>query len=181
MVGIFFWLILKRNKLVIGINSAFILDKNILADNGIPSGIIAIWSGTSTNIPTGWVLCDGNNNTPDLRNRFIVGAGGSYLVGNTGGESSHQLTIGEMPSHNHGANLSLSGLQVGIKWALEPGGSDPSGLPYYLGKSNDGGTRDGVGYHSVSGNGSISINSTGSNQAHNNMPPYYALCYIMKV
>lgn len=55
----------------------------------VPSGIIAMWSGTVDAIPKGWVLCDGTNNTPNLRNRFIVGAGDEYNVGDVGGVKSY--------------------------------------------------------------------------------------------
>ena len=55
---------------------------------GVPSGIIAMWSGTNATIPTGWNLCDGTNNTPDLRNRFIVGSGDTYSTDDTGGSDS---------------------------------------------------------------------------------------------
>ena len=82
--------------------------KTALGITSLPSGIIVMWSGSSTDIPTGWLLCDGSNGTPDLRDRFIVGAGSTYSPKATGGEATHKLTIAEMPSHNH--NLSLSGL-----------------------------------------------------------------------
>mgnify|MGYP003302997876 CR=1 FL=1 len=68
---------------------------------GIPSGFIGIWSGLQSNIPSGWYLCDGNNGTPDLRNRFIVGAGNSYNVGVTGGFDSVSLSESQIPSHTH--------------------------------------------------------------------------------
>lgn len=58
------------------------------AASGVPAGAIMMWSGDSTAIPTGWVLCNGENNTPDLRDRFVVGAGNTYAVGATGGGSA---------------------------------------------------------------------------------------------
>lgn len=55
----------------------------------LPSGIILLWSGSIVNIPTGYVLCDGNNGTPDLRNRFLVGAGDTYNPDDSGGAVNH--------------------------------------------------------------------------------------------
>ena len=68
---------------------------------GVPSGVIALWSGSTSSIPSGWVICDGTNNTPDLRDRFVVGAGSSYSVDATGGSSSVTLSTAQMPSHTH--------------------------------------------------------------------------------
>lgn len=59
------------------------------ATGGIPSGGIIMWSGDISKIPAGWKLCDGSNGTPDLRDRFVVGAGTSYSTGATGGSISH--------------------------------------------------------------------------------------------
>ena len=120
------------------------------ADATVPSGGIIMWSGLLTSIPSGWELCDGNNGTPDLRNRFIVGAGDQYNRNDTGGQNSVQLTVDEMPSHSH------------------------SGVPSYTLSSGD--TEGGAGR--VTGNSST--NSTGGNQAHENRPPYFALAFIMK-
>ena len=61
-----------------------------------PSGVIVLWSGSIGSIPAGWVLCNGNNGTPDLRNRFIVGAGSTYAVDATGGSADTILV-----SHTH--------------------------------------------------------------------------------
>ena len=125
----------------------------------IPSGLICMWSGQSNNIPEGWVLCDGNNNTPDLRNRFIVGVGDRYGVGNHGGEATHTLTIDEMPNHKH-LTLRLSSTpQTNYATALRPV-SNPQKTEFF-----DQGF----------------ISSTGGSQPHNNLPPYYALCFIMKI
>jgi microcystin-dependent protein len=79
---------------------------------GVPSGNIGIWSGSIASLPAGWILCDGNNSTPDLRDMFIVGAGESYGIGSTGGSttctadatltvSDHTLTTAELPKHIH--------------------------------------------------------------------------------
>ena len=73
-----------------------------------PVGIITMWSGAISNIPTGWALCDGNNGTPNLTDRFIVGAGNDYTVGATGGEATHTLTENEMPKHRHSFAAALA-------------------------------------------------------------------------
>ena len=69
----------------------------------VPSGIIVMWSGTHNNIPKGWNLCDGTNGTPDLRDRFIVGSGNKYSIGDTGGSDSVTLTTSQLPRHSHGS------------------------------------------------------------------------------
>lgn len=55
----------------------------------LASGVIALWSGSIASIPPGWLLCDGNNDTPDLRDRFLVGAGDSFAVNDNGGSVNH--------------------------------------------------------------------------------------------
>lgn len=119
---------------------------------GIPSGVIVMWSGAANDIPTGWALCNGQNNTPDLRNRFIVGAGSTYAVGATGGSDTVTLTVAQMPSHIHNINASKYGYGT-------------SGLP---------------GFNANDTSANLQTESTGGNQAHENRPPYYALCFIMK-
>ena len=57
----------------------------------VPSGVIMMWSGAANAIPSGYVLCDGNDGTPDLRDRFVIGAGNTYAVGATGGSSATTL------------------------------------------------------------------------------------------
>lgn len=62
---------------------------------GFTSGMIMLWSGSIASIPSGWVLCNGSNGTPDLRDRFVMGAGSTYSVGGTGGAATVNL------QHNH--------------------------------------------------------------------------------
>lgn len=129
-----------------------------VAGAGIPSGVICMWSGAANAIPTGWALCNGSNGTPDLRDRFVVGAGSTYSVGAKGGEATHTLTTSEMPAHTH---------------AL--GGNGGTGTKYItIVQTSDASNRTQAWINS-------GVQATGSGAAHNNLPPYYALCYIMKL
>jgi microcystin-dependent protein len=73
----------------------------------IPTGVITLWSGSIISIPSGWALCNGSNGTPNLRDRFVVGAGTTYAVGATGGANTVTLDATMIPSHTH--SLSASG------------------------------------------------------------------------
>ena len=75
----------------------------------IPVGGIVLWSGTVASIPTGWVLCDGTNSTPDLRDRFIIGAGSTYAVDGTGGTNTTSIAVTNMPGHTHTGTTAQSG------------------------------------------------------------------------
>ena len=88
-----------------GTNTTQIATTAFVLTNGVPSGAILMWSGSVASIPSGWSLCDGTNSTPDLRNRFVVGAGDTYSVDATGGSAdaivvSHTHTITD-PGHQH--------------------------------------------------------------------------------
>jgi microcystin-dependent protein len=69
--------------------------------NVLPTGVIVMWGGAVNSIPTGWALCNGSNGTPDLRDRFIVGAGSTYNPGATGGATTQTLTTTQLPAHTH--------------------------------------------------------------------------------
>jgi DNA-binding beta-propeller fold protein YncE len=120
-----------------------------------PVGTIKMFSGHQSNIPPKWQICDGTNGTPDLRNRFVVGAGDTYNNGDTGGESEHTLTVGEMPPHNH------SYIYDDYGSSAQDGGNNP--------------------YVANESNGTNYVSTEGGGQPHENRPPYYALYYIMKV
>ena len=157
------------------------------------TGMIILWYGNTGNIPTGFVLCDGNNSTPDLRDRFVVGAGSAYSPGNTGGSSSVTLSTSNLPSHTHGAgsysasNVSLTGDITKISECYNVAGGATgvftkkgTGNSPVTGSSSNSPTAgvdfDASHSHSVSG----TSGSTGSGSSIENRPPYYALCYIMK-
>ena len=133
-----------------------------------PVGCIILWSGAANNIPEGWALCNGETvagkKTPDLRGRFVVGyaAGDSDYdaVGKTGGEKTHVLTVSEMPSHSH--SITMWGGDIADDWKKQNN--------LYL-------THDK--YSEFRNN--RNTDSTGGDQPHENRPPYYTLCYIMRV
>lgn len=149
-----------------------------------PIGGIIIWSGAQTAIPSGWHLCDGTSGTPDLRNRFIVGAGSEYKVGDTGGSKQVTLTVEQLAEHKHDSNLytSSAGSHSHTINNYNVGGGSKY-TDNFVTSSNNGTfdeiTTDTAGSHSHSINGTLS--PAGGSQPHENRPPYYALCYIMKI
>ncbi|CAB4167773.1 hypothetical protein UFOVP858_61 [uncultured Caudovirales phage] len=190
----------------------------------IASGMIVIWSGSEASIPSGFVLCNGSSGTPDLRGDFVIGAGSTYAVGDTGGSN----TISSVPahthgfsgtsssagSHNHTTNLGTEGNHThdftvsntgahthSINWrngdSSTGGGGNRQGttfsanLPSSVGgshshsfSSNAGGSHNhsltlstaGAHTHAISGTTASTGNATVDVR-----PPYYALCFIMKV
>ena len=173
----------------------------IAATGGIPSGGIIMWSGAVSAIPSGWVLCNGSNSTPDLRNRFVVGAGSSYAVNATGGSDSVSLSTANIPAHSHsfsgstnntGAHThytvrnaltdSLSQYGITVSTSKTIAGTGGAGHERYF--LNGHSSTANVAPTSSAGNHSHSFSgttgNTGSGSAHENRPPYYALAYIMK-
>jgi hypothetical protein len=150
------------------VNGTSLLGSGDVAISAVPSGVILLWSGSAASIPAGWVLCDGTNSTPDLRDRFVVGAGSTYAVGSTGGSANATLV-----SHTHTATV-----------------TDPGHTHNLPGSTSSGGTvQTQLGVNSTAQNGSTSsattgisvgISTEGSSATNANLPPYYALCYIMK-
>jgi len=167
-----------------GVTSAIQTQLNNIS--AVPTGAIILWSGSTASIPSGWVLCNGSNSTPDLRDRFVVGAGSTYAVDATGGASSVTLSESEIPSHTHGVGTiatSSSGahshnFNVTVKKSGGSGGTTfANKLTVNEGTSSEV-TIDSAGAHTHTMSGSTA--ATGSGTAHENRPPYYALAYIMK-
>jgi hypothetical protein len=150
-----------------------------------PAGVIVLWSGSIGSIPAGWVLCNGSNGTPDLRNRFIVGAGSTYAVDATGGSAdaivvSHTHTATSVvtdPGHNHLSyvcdNTDVPFFNATAVSGLGTGGvSEGSGEARNFTSTTDTKT---TGITVATTNASAGTSGTNAN-----LPPYYALCYIMK-
>jgi hypothetical protein len=133
--------------------------------NAFVAGMIMLWSGSSASIPSGWLLCDGSSSTPDLRNRFVVGATSTYAVGATGG-SADAIVV----SHTHTATVT------------DPGHSHTNGSANFIYQASlGGGIGIGPNTTGTSTTGITVANSTaGSSGTNANLPPYFALCYIMK-
>ena len=145
-------------------------------------GMIMMWYGSANAVPSGWAICNGLNGTPDLRDRFVAGAGTTYTMGQTGGEATHILTTKELPNTGDGL--------VG-RWTSETGNNTK-----YNGDSGrygatgygfvtvtdiyDSNRRNGGGDHNVS-DYEIDFRKYWGGQGHNNIPPFYALYYIMKI
>lgn len=179
---------------------------DFLTANGTFIGMIVMWGGAASAIPAGWKLCDGTNGTPDLRDRFILGAGGSAEVGDVGGDLTHShditidsagahahtvnvgdhaLTTSEIPSHKHG-----NGVTDNSTVAFNHGtiGASPT-----TGSSMTANGSRGIyeGFTTNVGDGAAHGHSASSDSAgaHSHIatiadgptiPPYYALCFIMK-
>ena len=151
-----------------------ILQNAPAVSNSIPSGLIAIWSGSIGSIPSGWVLCDGTNSTPDLRNSFILGAGNSYAVGATGGSTdaivvshTHTATVTD-PGHAH--NSSNNNFMVNYSGGGQNARSDIRSFGFDTATA----TASAITGITVA-NTATGVSGTGAN-----LPPYYALAFIMK-
>ena len=152
--------------------------------NAFVAGMIMLWSGSSASIPSGWLLCDGSSSTPDLRNRFVVGAGSTYAVGATGGSAdaivvSHTHTTTGNYYNNYLDRVEMSTSDNGGSQDVPENGTYTG---WITSGRNDGGSRAlrfrNKGLNSTAL--SLSTTTAGSAGTNANLPPYYALCYIMK-
>lgn len=136
----------------------------------LPKGSIIPWFGKLADIPAGYALCDGTNGTPDLRDRFIVGAGKSYKLSDIGGENTHILTVEEMPKHDHQTSYRFD------EFGFDVGDGNASNSKSVKNRIclGDNAPYNGYVWPAITG-------SSGNDQAHENRPPYYALYYIMQL
>ena len=153
-----------------------ILQTSTAVGDTIPAGLIAMWSGSTGSIPSGWLLCDGTNGTPNLRNSFIIGAGDTYAVNATGG-SADSIVV----SHTHTATSTSVVTDPGHTHLVSRSGNSGDG-----GGPGAYGATDNPTYASGSATTGITVAttttnaSTGVSGTNANLPPYYALAYIMK-
>jgi len=157
---------------------------------GVPSGMVAMWYGVLANVPYGWAVCDGRNGTPDLRDRFVVGAGTTYNLNDTGGATSSTtatagshshtgstgstaLTTSQLPAHSHDT------ITVGLRHVSNGGSADN-----ILTTVPDSG-RAITNFVSSTGGGQGHSHTISTDGVHSHvvatLPPYYALYYIMKL
>jgi microcystin-dependent protein len=157
------------------------------AGGGMPVGGIIMWAGNITTIPNGWALCDGNNGTPNLVDKFIMGSDGTN-AGATGGTS-----LATMPQHNHhighqhGDITTTTNGAHGHDLSIAPDGA--TGTATNTANSLLGTTVDNTSIHSA-GDHSHTVSFTyedftssteGSSDPEANLPPYYKLAYIVKL
>ena len=155
------------------------------ASGAIPIGGIIMWSGTT--IPTGWALCNGSNGTPNLQDKFVVGAGSGYAVAATGGSANATLV-----SHTHTASTDSAGTHAHKVLVAQNSSSNTTRIDnnaagftgdggndiYVLNNNNELGQQmvEDAGSHSHT----VTVAVAGSSATNANLPPYYALAFIMR-
>lgn len=161
----------------------------------VPKGAIQMWSGSIGNIPTGWEICDGANDAngdpkPDLRNRFIIGAGSTYAVGATGGQLGG--TTGAGGSHSHGGTTGSHSLtkaelpaNLTVNVTLDASGQSDNHTQTSTVARGRNATGTDHGVASVVGTAgdahSHTISASGDHTHTNPLPAYFALAFIIKV
>lgn len=171
--------------------------------NILPTGIILMWGGSINAIPAGWALCDGSGGTPNLTSKFILGASNSVSVGSSGGSTTSVGTINSSGIHGHGSltgNTTLTVDQLPSHNHASPAPrdcvSEEVGYPFGTTQVGDArvstfcdsnGNTDILGLTSAVGSGQAHNHSIAADGSHihtmnslNIMPPWYALCYIIK-
>jgi hypothetical protein len=159
-----------------GTSTTQIATTAFVAQNAILTGMIVMWSGSVATIPSGYVLCDGNNSTPDLTDKFIMGAGSTYNPDDTGGSAdaivpahTHTGTTDSAGNHNHS-------LPHYLVQAVSGTGDIDRDNEYQQWKALSGQSTGSNGNHTHT----FTTNETGESVTGKNIPPYFALAFIMK-
>lgn len=134
-------------------------------------GGIVMWSGLLTDIPENFALCDGQNGTLDLRNKFIIGAGDLYDVEDTGGFADATLV-----THNHAATTSTSTNHT-HNYSASRNATNPTGLFDFNGAENTSLSTNAGGAHSHT----VTVPNAGESEVDKNLPPYFALAFIQQI
>jgi hypothetical protein len=139
----------------------------------VPIGGIIMWSGSVATIPSSWRLCNGTNGTPNLQDKFVIGAGSGYAVGASAGSADATLV-----SHSHTAISSVS----------DPGHAHSYTSSRLAGAVNDSPQDDYIRQQAETTGSSLTgitvgttISTEGSPATNANLPPYYALAFIMRI
>lgn len=142
----------------------------------VQPGSISMYYGNVSNIPIGYALCDGNNGTPDLRDKFIVSTGNNYKLGSSGGSDNIVLSVDNLPAHSHTGtgNTNEGGINFGCSGEGDGRGNFKATRPDRKGQQDCGNTSH---YHSFN----FTTSNTGSNKSFDNRPSFYALAFIMKL
>lgn len=183
------------------------IDAPVVTSNDLrllPVGVIMAWSGSAASIPAGWTLCDGSDGTPDLRDRFVIGAQGTHAVDDTGGATTHThgtlntadagghthglsvdpttLTIDQIPSHLHRLNLPIDkeqgalngGVPFSFNWRTDVDKKSATLDPF----SEAVGGGQGHSHSGTAASAGVHSHSV-TIGALSHMPPFYALAFIM--
>ena len=145
----------------------------------VPAGTIVMWSGA--NLPIGWALCDGKNETPDLRGKFIVGLNtedsAHNSIGKTGGAATIVLNKNQLPKHKH----MIEKAPTDDKNFTDSRNSQTLGLVGDKGTNNENVGSGGANSSSNPKSRGRWSSEVGDNQPIENRPPFYTLAYIMKL
>ena len=180
-----------------GTNTTQVATTAFVQQNGVPVGGILMWSGTVATIPSGYALCNGSNGTPDLRDKFIIGAGSTYAPAATGGSATKTLEVANLPAHTHtwtgttatgGEHTHVitdPGHTHSVTDRTAAGGADGGFADSWKGRANAATSSVTTGIslaahaghtHTLTGTNA----NTGSGTALDILPPYFALAYIMR-
>lgn len=158
--------------------------EDLISDTAIPAGLICMWAGSTETIPAGWAICDGTQGTPNLTDRFVIGAGTSLAAGEIGGTlgHSHPVTVTEAGAHTHPV--------TGIATSSSPTGVTLTPTTFRVENEQQQETMlksatisDPGHSHTTSGmtDSSGAHIHTASSEAAEHIPPYYALAFIMRL